>query len=327
MDPVTHVLAGGLVGKTGLCRRLLPPELERRGVLWTAAFALSPDLDAVAELSSDPLAYLRYHRGATHSLVGGAVLALALALVFGRLFPGVPRRRVLALTATGVYLHILLDVLTSYGTMLLYPFGSTRYTLDWLYIVDPTFSGILMVGFLAAYLLRRAPRRVAKWALGMAAGYVLVCGLLQWHARLAVANGAAAHSIQGIRQVAALPAPFVPLYWTGIVETEDAYYRARLELLSGARADIRFVKVPKVTPDADRDALEAVRRPPLHEQVQLYEWFARFPVVTVEPEPGGPVVRFYDLRFDLPGIRPDHRPFVFTVRLNAAGEVVETRVE
>ena len=207
MDPVTHAVAGALVARAGLAHRVVPSELERRGVIWTAAFALAPDLDAIAEFSSDPLAFVRYHRGLTHSLLGGAALALVLALVFGRLFPGVPRRRVLALTATGVYLHIFLDLLTSYGTVLLYPFQSTRFTLDWLWTVDPTFTGILLGGVLAVYLLRRAPRLVAKAGLSLALAYILLCGSLQWHARQAIAAEAAALEIEGIQQIAALPAP------------------------------------------------------------------------------------------------------------------------
>ena len=63
MDPVTHAVAGALVARAGLAHRVVPSELERRGVIWTAAFALAPDLDAIAEFSSDPLAFVRSSRG------------------------------------------------------------------------------------------------------------------------------------------------------------------------------------------------------------------------------------------------------------------------
>ncbi|MFQ5743227.1 MAG: metal-dependent hydrolase [Acidobacteriota bacterium] len=327
MDPITHALAGGLVARTGLSHRLLPPELERRGVIWTAAFSLAPDLDAVSGFSNDPLAFLRYHRGFTHSILGGGVLAVILALIFARLFPGVRRWRLLALTATGVYLHILLDLMNSYGTVLLYPFRATRYTLDWLFTIDPTFTGILLGAVLAVYLLRRAPRLVAKVGIVLAGSYILLCGALQWHARQAIAAEAVAQDIGGIRRISALPEPFVPLKWTGIVETSDTYYQAHLELGNGTSATIRFAEVPKITPGASRQALSAVTRQPLREQAQLYDWFARFPVITVEREPGGQLVRFYDLRFDLPGLGPNRRPYLFTVRLDAAGKVVETKLK
>lgn len=327
MDPVTHGLAGGLVARAGLVRRAIGEEFERRGVALVAACALAPDLDAIVEVSSDPLAFLRHHRGFTHSLLGGALLAMLLAVAFRRFFPGVPRRRVLALTAAGVYLHVLMDLLTSYGTVLLFPFRATRYTLDWMWTVDPTFTGILVGGLFGVWLLRRAPRRVAKAGIMLAAGYVLLCGGLQWFARHAVAAEARAQEIPGIREISAVPAPFVPLRWTGIVETDATWYRAHLDLGEGAGADIRFEPVPKIAPAAARQALEAVSRGPVNEQVELYRWFARFPVVDVERSREGDVVSFYDLRFDLPGVGPGARPYVFTVRLDRLGRVVGSSLE
>lgn len=324
MDPVTHALAGGLVARMGLANRVLPPELERRGVIMTAAFALAPDLDAAVELSGDPMAFLRYHRGFTHSILGGAAFAFVLALVFARVFPGVPRRRVYVLTLAGVYIHTFLDMLTSYGTMLLWPFSTERYTLDWMWTVDPTLTGILIAGVVAAYWLRRYPRMVAKACIALAVGYISLCGVLHWHARQALAAEAVAQDITGIQQVAVVPAPFVPLKWTGVVETEDTYFQAHLELGTSRSADITFVEVPKITAHDGRAALDAGDNSPLHERAQLYEWFARFPVVTVEREPNGQVVKFYDLRFNLPGVGEAQRPYDLTVRLDAQGHVVET---
>lgn len=327
MDPVTHGLAGGLVARAGLCRGEAMQGLERRAAGLAAACALAPDLDAVTHFSSDPLAYLRYHRGFTHSVLGGGLLALVLALVFARWFPGVPRRRVLALTATGVYLHIFLDILTSYGTVLLYPFRDTRFTLDWLYVVDPTFTGILVGSLVAVYFLQRAPRRVAKAGVGVAVAYILACGLLQWHAQQAVAAEAAERAIPGVRSVTALPAPFVPFVWTGVVETDDVYYQARVELGQQRRADIDFAEIPKISPGVDQSVLRAMEHRGLRDEVRLYRWFARFPVVVVQVDSSEQVVEFYDLRFNLPGLHAEDRPFVFTIRLDAEGQVVETRVD
>jgi len=328
MDPVTHGVAGGLVAKSGLAHRLLPAALEKRGVALTAVAALAPDIDAIVELSPDPLAFLRYHRGLTHSLLGGLGLAAVLAVLVAPFFPGVSRRRLFVLTTAGVYIHVLLDLLTSYGTVLLYPFRSQRFTFDWMWTFDPTFLGILLCCVLGVYLLRRAPRRVAKVGLGVAVSYVLLAGALQWVAVRAVAAEADALDVAGIRSVAVVPAPFVPFNWTGIVETDDRYYRARVELGRRLDTDIRFVEVPKVSADAAPGSLRAVGREPLREQVQLYEWFARFPVISVEHEheDGGQTLRYYDLRFDLPGLGLESRPYLFSIRLSRDGEVVSTRL-
>ncbi len=327
MDPVTHGLAGGLVAKSGLSHRLLPENLEARGVALTALAALAPDVDAIVELGSDPLAFLRYHRGLTHSVLGGLGLAAVMAILVAPFFPGVPRRRLFVLTTIGVYIHVFLDLLTSYGTVLLYPFRSERFTLDWMWTFDPTFLGILLVCLLGVYLLRQAPRRVAKVGLGVAACYVLVAGALQWVAVQAFAAEVDALGVAEVREVAVVPAPFVPLNWTGIVETEDGYYRAHIELSRGWNTDLTFVQVPKIGPESTSAAMEAMSAEPLREQVELYEWFARFPVVDVAREEGGQTIRYYDLRFDLPGLGLHHRPYVFTIRLSPSGEIISTTIE
>ena len=326
MDPVTHALAGGLVARTGIGREIAARGLRRRGVALGAIAAVAPDLDAIVELTGDPLAYLRYHRGATHSLLGGVIIAALLALVASRLFPGVRRRSLLAVALAGVYLHVFLDLTTSYGTMLLYPFSEARFTLDWLYIVDPMFTGILLAALTAGFFLRRAPARVAKVGAAVALGYVLLCGVLQLHARQALAAEARAHDIAGVVQVAALPAPFVPLNWTGIVETGDHYYQARIEL-AAVGGELTFEEVPKVAPRAQVDSLQRVASAGAQEQMRLYRWAARFPVVTVRSQEDGRVMEMQDLRFNLPGLGHDMRPFVFTVRLAPDGSVVETRLD
>ena len=171
------------------------------------------------------------------------------------------------------------------------------------------------------YLLRQAPRRVATVGICMAVGYVL------WVAVQALAAEADTLDIGDIRNIAVVPAPFVPLNWTGIVETDDHYYRAHIELGQKLDTDIRFVEVPKVRPDVNSSTLHAVDNEPLREQVELYEWFARFPVVSVEREGVGQTVRYYDLRFDLPGLGIDQRPYVFTVRLSPSGEILSTSLK
>ena len=73
--------------------------------------------------------------------------------------------------------------------------------------------------------------------------------------------------------------------------------------------------------------MRAVDSAPLREQVELYEWFARFPVVSVERDGSGQTIRYYDLRFDLPGLGIDQQPYVFTVRVSSSGEILSTALK
>lgn len=73
MEPITHALSGAVIGYAlpGKRRWWLPA--------WAALVAASPDMDVF--FARTPLQYIEYHRGITHSFVGGLGLALLLALI------------------------------------------------------------------------------------------------------------------------------------------------------------------------------------------------------------------------------------------------------
>ncbi len=143
MDPLTH-LATGVI-----CSQLLPGPSRWWAALAGAIFAVLPDVDYFF-IYWDRLAFIRYHRGFTHSLVAVPLLALAGALL-GRVLGG-PRwfRPLLILGIVVLASHLLLDLATSYGTQLLSPFSRRRFSLDWIFIIDPYFTALLLAGTIAA---------------------------------------------------------------------------------------------------------------------------------------------------------------------------------
>lgn len=78
MDPVTHVLSGLAVAHAGFRQRI-----GRTALVAVTAGALAPDLDNIIGLW-DQFAAIKYHRGLTHSLFGGILLALLLAWPISR---------------------------------------------------------------------------------------------------------------------------------------------------------------------------------------------------------------------------------------------------
>lgn len=107
------------------------------------------DLDILIR-SSNPLTLITYHRQFTHSLIaipiGGALIAgIFLVLV-------APLRthwfRVLIAAVIAYASHIFLDVLTSYGTQIYWPWSNARITFNILPIVDPIITIALFLGLL-----------------------------------------------------------------------------------------------------------------------------------------------------------------------------------
>ena len=120
---------------------------------------LAPDLDVLIRSSADPLLFLEYHRQFTHSLIfiplGGLVAAGLLHLLLGRRHR-LPFSRSFLFCTLGYGTHGLLDFATSYGTMLFWPFSEERYAAGIVSIVDPLFTGPLLVLIVIAGI-KRAP--------------------------------------------------------------------------------------------------------------------------------------------------------------------------
>ena len=92
-DNITHGLAAALLAQAGL--------RQRYGALATAALVVGselPDLDALFELGGTVFGFV-HHRGITHSLLGGAGLALLGAALLWSVWRSHPYWRV---TVAGV---------------------------------------------------------------------------------------------------------------------------------------------------------------------------------------------------------------------------------
>ena len=154
MDPVTHGIAGALLGKGYFSERY-----GRVAVFAATLGAVFPDVDVTADIfSRDPLAIVKYHRAITHSFVALPVFAFLLAVLTRLAVPWVKKRSerfrniespplaILTLIyGIGIASHIVLDGMTSFGTRMWYPLSSRRVAWDLLFIIDLTFMAILLL--------------------------------------------------------------------------------------------------------------------------------------------------------------------------------------
>jgi membrane-bound metal-dependent hydrolase YbcI (DUF457 family) len=161
MDTITHGIAGALISKAAFGGRdLFPPTAMGKRHLATWALmlgAIFPDSDVLRDLfSSNQLLMVTWHRSITHSLLCLPVWSVILAALTG----AIARWRkweapsFLALTglyAVGILSHIFLDLLTTFGTMIWSPLEWSRPAWDILFIVDFTFTAILLLPQLLAW--------------------------------------------------------------------------------------------------------------------------------------------------------------------------------
>ncbi|MDR1777222.1 MAG: metal-dependent hydrolase [Desulfovibrio sp.] len=161
MDPVSHA-ASGVVALLALEHR----PAHRLALPLAALAAASPDVDIL--FASGPLQFLLLHRGITHSLAALPLLGLLLALASRPLWradtPGHwSFTKVWLFMCFALGLHIWLDVVTTYGTMIFLPFSHQRVRMNGLFIVDPLFTLPLLGA--AVYAARKTCRKAAIAAL------------------------------------------------------------------------------------------------------------------------------------------------------------------
>jgi membrane-bound metal-dependent hydrolase YbcI (DUF457 family) len=162
MDTITHGIAGALIGKAmfgGDEMFALRPMNRERIATWSLMLgAIFPDSDVFREMfSRNELLILTWHRSYTHSLACLPIFALLLAALtrwFARWRKWeAPGLAMLALIyAVGILSHILLDLVTSFGTMIWSPLKWSRPAWDLIFIIDFTLSGIFLVPQVLAWV-------------------------------------------------------------------------------------------------------------------------------------------------------------------------------
>ena len=203
MDPITHGIAGALLGKGYFSKRqnrhvaysLQPPSGSR--------FSLTIDSCITQKRSRfcDPLAIVKYHRAFTHSFVGLPLFAILLAWITRRItchyrIESPSWAFLTFIYGVGIASHILLDGMTSFGTRMWYPISSKRVAWDLLFIIDFTFSAVILVPQVIAWIyasgnssrhlaFQTVCRHVQPAAAARSRMWVLIhdcrgCGVVQW---------------------------------------------------------------------------------------------------------------------------------------------------
>lgn len=327
MDTLTHALSGALLARATAPAAPRADQLSLRSRMLAGFLAGAfPDSDVVIRLFGDTISYLNLHRGVTHSLPLLPLWALLLALLFVALWRGRHVWRAFyGVTLLALFIHVLGDIITVYGTKIFAPFSDYRAQLPAIFIIDPWFTGIIVAGLLAAWW--RRSRVPALLGLAVLAGYV---GMQTWQMHTARGVGMRYAAVQGVaaQEVNALPQPLSPLHWKVIVRDAGGYYVAdahlwrtaalpepggtagffsRLAALYRPLDDLRWRYQTQFGAGA---APQAMARAAWHDDALApVRRFAEYPALyAIEEQAAGACVWFHDLRFELRNLR---NPFIF----------------
>ena len=321
MDTLTHALSGALLARATAPRGAPPRSIPRRVAAGFCACAF-PDIDFVIGFIGS-VEYLMNHRGATHSLLLLPLWAVVVAWVIAKLLRE-PRgwRALYGVCALGIGAHILGDLITSYGTMILAPVSNARFAWGTTFIIDLWFTGIILAG-LGASALRYSSRAPSIAACTVLVGYVLFQGWARNEA-LEFASRHAASLGRVNAEIAAYPRAVSPFNWTVYVSDEDVHRFSHINLVRTqaktaadgfvARLDAPFLPLPEARWETrarfgNTSEETALARSAWESgALDFFRWFAEKPAFDSRTA-GSTCVWFIDLRFLNPG--RDWVPFRF----------------
>lgn len=174
MDTITHGIAGALIGKAvfrGEDMFASRPMNRARILTWSLMLgAIFPDCDVFRDMfSHNKLLIVTWHRSITHSFILLPLWALLLAWIthaFCKCRKWVAPSFVMlvGIYAVGILSHILLDLVTTFGTMIWSPLEWSRPAWDMIFIVDFTLSGVLLAPQFLAWVYSQ-PEKMRSRAL------------------------------------------------------------------------------------------------------------------------------------------------------------------
>jgi inner membrane protein len=216
MEPVTHLLTGACLSRTGLNRR------AAYATLTMVVAAEFPDVDTVWSLRG-PIEGFQHHRGITHTFLG---LPFEAALIVGCVYgwhrwrvrriakataegSPEPHRNAKPLTAAPVrwgvlyglalialLSHLLLDYTNNYGLRPFFPFNDKWYAASIVFIFDPLMFVMLAGAMVAPWIFglvgsevgaKKQPFRGRGWAIAA------LLGVIGWWTLREVEHG---HAVQ-----------------------------------------------------------------------------------------------------------------------------------
>lgn len=169
MDSITHIVLGACIGDAVFSKKI-----GKKGMVIGAIAQSFPDIDVLGTLWLSLPENLYFHRGITHSFFFGFLISFVLAFITQKTLSkyALSFQKLVIFFCLQLWLHDILDTCNSYGTGLLEPFSSERFSFDLLFVADPFFTIPMVVATIALLVMKTTNPSRKKWIIS---GLLLPC--------------------------------------------------------------------------------------------------------------------------------------------------------
>jgi len=297
MDPISHGLIGaGVAALSGQ-----PFAWDNPVYLGSILGSMAPDLDIVMQTRGH-IAYLKHHRGISHSIPGLLGFASLITLGLWLLFPGTQFWPLFAWTFAGALSHSVFDLLNSYGARLLWPFVKRRLSINFIMLTDP----VILISFFLAFMHNNDHYNMYPLVFALSGLYLL----LRWKSKRHVVSLLSEEFNPDCSRILVFPAMYRPFSWNFVVERQDS-------IITGTVPFYKYSLIIKdVLSKPVHPSIDTAEESPLGE---IFRDFTPYYHVSHQWNEDVQVVTFSDLRYPYKG------GFMYTgtAVLDQEGEILE----
>jgi inner membrane protein len=313
MDSLTQIVLGAAVGEA-----VLGKKIGNKALLYGAIAGTIPDLDIIFNFFTDTITATELHRGFSHSIV----FCILMSPIFGWLINKIERKKNLGwkpwamLFFWCLFTHPLLDVFTTWGTRLFWPFD-VKLAFNTIFVIDPLYTlPFLLCCIFVLFSNResRRRRRINRLGLILSTSYLMLTLILKFIAFQKIESELESRGIE-YTAMSTRPAPMNTILWNANIDTKDHYLITDYSFFD--TQPLTFQKIPK-----NRAAPQSlVQKPNVQRLIAIAEgWYVL--------EQQNSDWYFNDLRFGQIPKKDGSKFFVFSYLLKEEnGVMIATEVE
>jgi len=222
MDSLSQIVLGAAVSNA-----VLGKKIGNKAIVYGALIGTIPDLDVwIAKFFYDPITQIEVHRGFSHSLLFYIILSFFLAFIVSKM------ERKNSVNFKESYLavllilltHSLLDVFTTWGTQLFWPFYD-KLAIKSIFVIDPLYTIPFLICLLVSMFKNKEnPKRFLWNTIGLSIStiYLLLTIFLQFIVKNKVEKNLEINQIQ-YTSLVVKPTAMNTILWNIIIETDEAF--------------------------------------------------------------------------------------------------------